>query len=133
MAGWLTLYQFGLLAQVWDPVFGSHASRAVLDLTAPVPDALAGVIAYGTEIALLLLASLPDRRVRAWTTLGLGAMLTAGVVVSVALIAVQALVVGAWCTLCLCSAALSLALFTAGFREVRRAREYLRHDMTAAA
>jgi len=54
IAGYLTLVQLDVLAHVWDPLFGAGSSRAVLDLTHPVPDAAAGTVAYAAELVLLL-------------------------------------------------------------------------------
>lgn len=121
VAGYLTLYQFGAFASVWDPVFGSRASRAVLDLTAPVPDAVAGVLAYAGEIVLLAIGRPGRWRTMPWTCLALGLVLVTGVIASIALIVVQATVVGDWCVLCLCSAGLSFALFALGIGEARAA------------
>jgi hypothetical protein len=44
IAGYLTLVQLDILSPVWDPLFGSASSRAVLDLTHPLPDAATGVL-----------------------------------------------------------------------------------------
>jgi hypothetical protein len=128
IATYLTLYQIDVLDSPWDPFFDA---TPVLDLTAPVPDALAGVAAYGAELVLLAVGG-PDRwRSLPWACLALGATLATGAVVSNALIVIQPTVAGAWCTLCLLSAALSLALFALGIGEARaswqhvvRAREY---------
>jgi hypothetical protein len=117
VAGYLTLIQLGALASAWDPLFGHHSTHAVLELTRPVPDALAGVLAYATEVALLL-----ARRGR----LLLGLVLTAGGLTSIVLIIIQPAVVGAWCTLCLGSAALSLVLLALGRREAADALTALR-------
>jgi hypothetical protein len=118
IAGYLTLVQLGVLARVWDPLFGEASSGAVLDLTSPVPDAAAGTVAYATEVVLLL-----GRRAR--TLLGL--LLLTGAVTSVALIAIQPVVVGHWCTLCLASAATSFALLGLGHADARVALTILRH------
>ncbi len=126
VAGYLTLYQLGAFASVWDPVFGARASRAVLDLTKPVPDAAAGVLAYASEIVLLAIGRPGRWRTMPWTCLGLGAVLVTGAIVSVALIAVQATVVGDWCVLCLGSAGLSFALFALGIGEARAALGHVR-------
>ena len=48
IAVYLSLYQLGFISTPWDPFFGRRVDR-VLDLTAPVPDALAGVLAYAGE------------------------------------------------------------------------------------
>lgn len=48
VAGYLTLYQFGVFSGVWD---SSFRSRKVLEFL-NFPDAALGVLAYGTEIGL---------------------------------------------------------------------------------
>lgn len=106
----------------WDPLFGTHSTQRVLDLTHPVPDAAAGVIAYATEVVLLL-----TRRGR----LVLGVVLAAGAITSIALIIIQPAVVGAWCTLCLASAALSLVLLVLGRQETADALSALRQPRRA--
>lgn len=121
VALYLTLYQWDAW-DVWDPFFDA---RTVLDLTHPVPDALAGVLAYGTELLLLALGGRDRWRSLPWVCLALGAVLTGGAVVSIGLIIVQPTVAGAWCTLCLVSAALSLALFALGIGEARAAWQHV--------
>src|SRR5690242_9296696 len=54
IAAYLSLYQFRLYESVWDPIFGGSHSKDVLDWTYPFPDAMLGVIAYATEVALLI-------------------------------------------------------------------------------
>ncbi len=123
IALYLTLYQWRAWNDVWDPFFDS---RTVLDLTHPVPDALAGVLAYGAELLLLALGGRDRWRSLPWACLALGAVLTTGAVVSIGLIVVQPTVAGDWCTFCLASAALSLALFSLGIGEARAAWQHLR-------
>jgi Vitamin K epoxide reductase family len=124
---YLTLYQWDAWS-VWDPFFDS---AKVLDLTRPVPDALAGVLAYGAELLLLSLGGRDRWRTLPWTCLALGAVLSAGAVVSIALIVIQPTVADAWCTLCLLSAALSLALFALGIGEAVAAWRYVRRQYDA--
>ena len=122
VAGYLTLFQIGVLDHAWDPFFDS---RTVLELTAPVPDALAGVAAYAAELVLLAAGGRDRWRSLPWACLALGLTLAAGAAVSVALIVIQPTVAGAWCTLCLVSAALSLALFALGIGEARAAWQHV--------
>lgn len=123
VATYLTLFQLGVLDEVWDPWFDS---RTVLELTEPVPDALAGVLAYAAELVLLALGGRDRWRSLPWACLALGAVLACGAVVSIALIVIQPAVAGAWCTLCLASAALSLALFALGIGEAAAAWQHVR-------
>ncbi len=121
VALYLTLYQWDAWP-VWDPFFDSSK---VLDLTEPVPDALAGVLAYGAELLLLALGGRDRWRSLPWACLALGAVLATGAVVSIGLIIVQPTVAGEWCTLCLVSATLSLALFALGIGEARAAWQHV--------
>ncbi len=124
---YLTLYQWRAWG-VWDPFFDSPA---VLDATHPVPDALAGVVAYGAELLLLAIGGRDRWRSLPWACLALAVVLTVGAVVSLGLIVVQPTVVGHWCTLCLVSAAVSLALFALGVDEGRAAWLHVRRAVTA--
>jgi len=124
---YLTLYQWGAWP-VWDPFFDS---ARVLDLTHPVPDALAGVLAYGAELLLLALGGADRWRRLPWTCLALGAVLCTGAVVSVALIVLQPALAGTFCTLCLLSAAISLVLFALGIGEARAAWRHVRGELAA--
>ena len=129
IAGYLTLYQVGAFSGVWEPFFG-NGSRSVLDWTHPVPDAALGVVAYAAEVVLSF-AGGPDRaRTEPWTVIALGVVIVGGAVTSIALLIIQPAAVGAWCTLCVCSAALSLLIFAlavdeplAGLRHLARVRE----------
>lgn len=125
VASYLTLYQWDAWP-VWDPFFDS---TKVLDLTHPVPDALAGVAAYGSELMLLALGGRDRWQRLPWACLALAAILITGAVVSIALIIVQPTVAGGWCTLCLVSAALSLALFFLGIDEGRAAWQHVRREL----
>jgi hypothetical protein len=58
--------------------------------------------------------------------LALGFVIFFGAAVSVVLLIVQPVVVGAWCTLCLGSAFVSFAIFGLGIDEPLAALQYLR-------
>jgi hypothetical protein len=125
VAGYLTLYQWDAWP-VWDPFF---QAEKVLDLTKPVPDALAGVAAYGAELLLLALGGEDRWRRLPWACLALGAVLATGAVVSIALIILQPALTGTFCTLCLVSAVLSLVLFALGIGEARAAWQHVRREL----
>ena len=112
----LAAYQFGLLPEPWDPVFGPASSARVLhspiSRLLPVPDASLGVLGYAAEIVLGVIG----RRTR-WRTLP-GAVLLFGLVVlglgvvSMLLLILQGAVVHSWCLLCLASAAISIFILS---------------------
>lgn len=125
VACYLALYQVGVFSEVWDPFF-PEGSPKVLHLLDLVPDAAAGALAYLTEIALLSVGGRERWRAAPWIPLALGAVIISGALVSVALVLIQPLVAGAWCTLCLTSAAISFAIFGLGLDEPRAALRHLR-------
>ncbi len=119
---YLTLFQINVLGSVWDPFFHSPTVLEYLG----IPDAALGALAYGTEIILSLIGGRHKWRTMPWTVLAFGVVILSGALVSVLLILMQAFLVGAWCTLCLASAALSLAIFILGYREPLAGLRYLR-------
>jgi hypothetical protein len=119
---YLTLFQVDVLSGVWDPFF---QSTKVLEYLG-VPDAALGALAYATEIILSLIGGRQKWRTVPWTVLAFGIVILSGALVSVLLILMQAFLVGAWCTLCLASAAISFAIFILGYREPLAGLRYLR-------
>jgi uncharacterized membrane protein len=135
VATYLALVQLGVLP-AWDPLFGVRATRAVLFSALarrlPFPDAAAGAVAYLLEAVTVSVGGDDRGRERpglvlayAAIALGLG---VAGVVLTVA----QPLVAGAWCTLCLASAVISVALIVPALREARATVHARRGAHTAA-
>jgi uncharacterized membrane protein len=122
---YLTLYQWDVIDSVWDPVFGSASSQAVLKSSfseaLPIPDATLGAIAYVAEAALALVGSRERWRAETWLVLVYGALVAAMVLTSAALICIQAFVVGHFCALCLVSAGVSFVNAALAWDEVEAA------------
>ena len=118
---YLTLFQINVLQSVWDPFFQSPEVLEYLG----IPDAALGALAYATEIVLSLIGGRQKWRTMPWTVLAFGVVILAGALVSVLLFLMQAFLVGAWCTLCLASAAISLAIFALGYEEPLAGLRYL--------
>ncbi|GAB2969010.1 vitamin K epoxide reductase family protein [Nocardioides montaniterrae] len=109
LAAYLTLVQTDTVRSAWDPFFGTGTERVLHSSVTgllPVPDALLGAVAYAGEAALLVLTVTRFGR-RRWLTLLLEAGTVGFALAGLGLVAVQAFVVHAWCTLCLASALLS--------------------------
>ena len=107
---YLALFELGAIGHAWDPLFADGTERVLRSGPAralPVPDALLGVLGYAVEIVLLIgvVASRPPAR--RTLTIGLGVVAGVALIASIGLVALQAVVVGAWCFLCLASAAVS--------------------------
>lgn len=119
---YLTLFQIEVIPGVWDPFFTSPKVLTFLGF----PDAALGALAYATEIILLSIGGRERWRTMPWTVLALGVVILSGAIVSVLLILMQAFLVGAWCTLCLASAAISFAIFGLGYDEPLAGLRYLK-------
>ena len=111
MATYLTLYQWHVTTSVWDPIFGAHSSEAILNSAIsrllPIPDATLGAFAYLIEASAAGIGGTDRSRTTPWLVLVYGAVLASLAATSVVLVLTQIVLVHAFCTLCLCSAAIS--------------------------
>jgi hypothetical protein len=139
IAAYMGLYQWRLIDSVWDPIFGeqtldvldsdvSHQVAAII----VIPDAILGALAYIGDIVLALAGSGRRWRDRPWLVMLFGLDVIVISLVSAVLIALQGTVVGAWCFLCLVTAALSLILVGMAAREVWASLLFLRQTWKAA-
>jgi uncharacterized membrane protein len=129
IATYLTLFQWHITTTVWDPLFGSASSEAVLTapLTRrlPLPDATLGALAYIVEAILTLLGGEDRYDTRPWLVLLYGLVLAGLALTSLALVLIQIFIVHALCSLCLCSAAISFINAWLGRDEVLAATREL--------
>lgn len=135
---YLALYQWRLIPGVWDPIFGD-GSEKVLDSHASeqmrrwvrMPDAALGAIGYLSEAVFGLAGSTRRWQYRPWLVLLFGLDVIPLGIVSVVLVVVQGVVVGAWCTLCLVTAVVSLILVFMAYDEVWASILFLRRTWRA--
>lgn len=128
----LTLFQYGLIESVWDPVFGKGSDKVLKSNIAGelykligIHDAALGVFAYLGD-AILGLAGSPRRwQYRPWMVILFGIDVIPLGIVSAVLVVCQAFVVGYWCFLCLITAVISLILVYWAWDEVRVSLTYL--------
>lgn len=129
VATYLTLYQVGLFQTVWEPFFGD-GSRTILNSAVarflPVPDASLGALAYLLEAGCGVLGGTARWRTAPWIVLAYGALVGALGLGSVLLVILQPVAFGAWCSLCLVSAAISIGLLGPALREPLAALQQLR-------
>ncbi len=124
IAVYLTAFQLHLVGAIWDPIFDGGSRQVLTSRISemlPVPDALLGTLAYLAEAGLLLVGG-TDRWCRTpWLVLANAAVAAGLSLTALVLIGLQAFVVGAWCTLCLTSAATSLLIGALTISEARAA------------
>jgi uncharacterized membrane protein len=132
IAAYMALYQWRLIDTVWDPVFGRQTAE-VLDSAVSermrgwigVPDAALGALAYLGDLIYGLAGSTRRWQYRPWMVILFGIDVIPLGVVSAVLVVMQGTVVGAWCFLCLVSAAISLVLVVMAYDEVWSCMKYL--------
>ena len=133
----LGLYQWRLIAHVWDPFFsgegGLNGSEAVVTSDASkrmeswfhIPDGVFGAVAYLGDALFGLAGSTRRWQYRPWMVVLFGIDVIPLGIVGAILVGVQGLVVGYWCTLCLASAVISLILVYMAYDEVWTSLVYL--------
>jgi hypothetical protein len=130
IATYLSLFQLGLITDVWEPFFG-NGSRLILKESAvarwsPVPDAALGALAYLAEAAAECVGGQQGWRTLPAAVFATGAVAAALSLAAVVLVGCQVLWFWAYCTLCLASAACSVLIAGLVLPEVRSAWRHRR-------
>lgn len=129
IASWMALYQLGYIVTSPDPFFGD-GTRRVLDSEIskmwPVSDAGLGAMTYLVEVLSTLMGDRRRWRTMPWMVAIFGAAVVPLGVVSIVLIVLQPLAVGAWCTPCLITAALMLIMIPLSLDEVVAMVQFVR-------
>lgn len=111
-ARYLAAYQLGYSGAVWDPLFGSLSSQAVLTSSVskslPMPDGGLGAFVYSMDFILAALGPADRWRTAPWAVLLYGMFVLPTALVGLFLFIAMPLVVGSWCTVCLISSLVML-------------------------
>ncbi|HMM41446.1 MAG TPA: vitamin K epoxide reductase family protein [Thermomicrobiales bacterium] len=132
IATYLTLFQLKVIGSVWEPFFGD-GSRTILtsgvSRALPAPDAALGAASYLLDAVAGLIGGRRRWKTMPWIVVLFGLAVGPLGAVSVMLVVFQPVLYGAWCTLCLASAAISLLMIgpamdemLASLQELRRVR-----------
>jgi len=132
LATHMALYQWRLIGDVWDPIFGVQ-SKLVLDSDVShrmrqwmrIPDAALGALAYLGDAIFGLAGCTRRWQYRPWLVILFGLDVIPLGLVSAVLVVLQGAVVGSWCFLCLITAAISLLLVALSYDEVWSSLVYL--------
>ncbi len=129
IATYLGLYQLDVLAAVWEPFFG-EGSRTILDSRVshllPVPDALVGAFGYLADAAAGAIGGTARWRTMPWIVVVFGIAVGPLGAVSITLVILQPVLFDAFCTLCLASAVISLAIIPFAVDEVLASLQHLK-------
>ena len=131
IAMYLALYQWDVFASVWEPFFG-EGSRVILTSSIsrllPVPDAALGAFGYLLDAVAGVIGGRQRWRTMPWIVVVFGLAVGPLGAVSIALVMSQPLVVGAWCTLCLASAVISVLMIGPAMDEFLASLQYLKRQ-----
>jgi hypothetical protein len=127
-ARYMGAYQLGYLDTAWDPFFGpgtveileSEVSRAW-----PVSDALLGSTVYALEALMGYMGGTDRWRTMPWMVGLFGILVVPLGVVSIALVIMQPVAVGTWCTICLATAVAMLVMIPLTLDEVVAMLQFL--------
>lgn len=120
-ARYMAAYQLGYISSAWDPFFGDGTERVLTSEVSrswPVSDAGLGAATYMIEVLMGLMGDPRRWRTMPWMVAGFGFVVVPLGIVSIALVIMQPLAVGAWCTLCLFTAAAMLLMIPLSLDEV---------------
>ena len=140
IATYLALYQYRVIASVWEPLFGDGSQRILnspLSRVLPVSDAALGAIGYLLDAVTGAIGGQRRWRTMPWLVVVFGFLVGPLGAVSIGLVIAQPVLYDSWCTLCLATAVISVLMIgpamdelLACLQHVRRARA-LRTDGSA--
>jgi uncharacterized membrane protein len=128
LSRYLAAYQLGHIPYPWDPFF-SDGTRRVLDSDIskawPISDAGLGAVSYMLEALSGFMGGRNRWRTMPWMVLMFGVLVVPLGIVSIVLVILQPVAVGAWCTLCLVTAASMLIMISPAVDEVVAMGQFL--------
>ena len=128
LSRYLAAYQLGHIAYPWDPFFGDGTRRVLeseVSKAWPISDAGLGAVSYMLEALSGLMGGKNRWRTMPWMVVMFGVLVVPLGVVSIVLVILQPVAVGAWCTLCLITAAAMLIMISPAIDEVVAMGQFL--------
>ena len=129
IASYLTAYQLRLISTVWEPFFGQGSVvilNSAVSRLLPVPDAALGAFGYLLDAVTGAIGGRSRWRTRPWLVILFGLAVGPLGAVSITLVILQPVLFGAWCSLCLASAAISLLMIGPAMDELLASLQYVR-------
>ena len=118
---YMAAYQLGHINAAWDPFFGDGTRRVLesdVSKMFPISDAGLGALSYMLEVLMGFMGDKARWRTMPWMVTFFGILVIPLGVISIVLIILQPLAVGAWCSLCLLAGLAMLAMVPATLDEV---------------
>lgn len=129
IASYLALHQWGVVPRVWEPFFG-NGSEVILSSwvsrVLPIPDAALGALGYLLDAVSGAVGGRARWRTMPWIVVLFGIAVGPLGATSILLVIAQPVLFGAWCTLCLTSAAISVAMIGPAMDELLASLQHLK-------
>jgi uncharacterized membrane protein len=129
IATYLSLYQFGVFSTVWEPFFGNGSKKILnssISRVLPIPDAALGAIGYLVDAVTGVIGGTRRWRTMPWVVVVFGLAVGPLGFVSLMLVVFQPVLLDAWCTLCLASAVVSVAMIGPAMDEMLASLQYMK-------
>lgn len=129
IATYLALYQYGVVDTVFEPFFGDGSATVLdsgLSKVLPISDAALGALSYVADALAGILFGVSRWRTAPWIVLVFAMAVGPLGLVSILLVIAQPVLYGSFCTLCLCSAAISLMMIPPAMDEALASGQELR-------
>ncbi|MBS0653219.1 MAG: vitamin K epoxide reductase family protein [Verrucomicrobia bacterium] len=126
---YLASYQLGYINEMWDPIFGNGSLRVITSKIAndfPVSDAGLGAFVYTMEFLLGWHGGSRRWHTMPWLVFSFGILVVPVGLVSIVLIILQPVAVGAWCSWCLAAAACMLTMILLSGSEIIAAISFIK-------
>jgi hypothetical protein len=125
---YLASYQLGYINEAWDPFFIEGTEKVLNSSVSkawPVSDAGLGAFSYLLDALMGYIGGENRWRTMPWVVIIFGILIIPLGAVSIILIILQPLVVGAWCSLCLFTALTMLIMIPVTFDEILASIQFL--------
>jgi uncharacterized membrane protein len=125
---YMTSYQLGYLSAISDPLFGSGTLQVITSPIAeafPVSDAGLGAFNYTLEAILAVMGGTRRWYTLPWLVVFFSILVVPAGVISIVLIILQPVAVGAWCFWCLLAAVAMLLMIIFTFNEAVAVSQFL--------
>ena len=129
IATYMALFQLKILDTVWEPFFGNDSRKILTSSVSkilPIPDAALGAIGYLADAVTGAVGGTRRWRTMPWIVIMFGLAVGPLGFISILLVILQPVMFDAWCTLCLCSAAISVIMIGPAMDEFMASLQYMK-------
>jgi uncharacterized membrane protein len=129
IATYLALYQLDIIPTVWEPFFGNDSITILnskISHVLPIPDAALGAFGYLLDAVTGVIGGTYRWKKMPWIVVVFGLAVGPLGFISVMLVVFQPVLFSAWCTLCLLSAVISVAMIGPAMDEMLASLQFMK-------